>query len=287
MRQLETKRDETAIDSDEAEKALEQNENRLDRATLEILHLKHFIHHRAISTRNRRVMSNIRISLARNLDDQDDMKMSVESPGELDFVLPIFPVSTRAFWELEDGQKAMHGFPTPAFTGVPAVKQWLHRATLSKREKHLDEVLDGYQSLLTMMRTYSQETGNGGDFMFTREDVDDALAATHETFDLVSEYILTTSKPFNTVFQKLRQTLDVASYRIHKLDPLKNRAQAMRRFIAEAETIVSKWENKFPDNTEKDDKITWNTYGANISRMGKTWMTKGKPPIRYSWMENL
>ncbi|RBR23210.1 uncharacterized protein FIESC28_03952 [Fusarium coffeatum] len=270
LKELEAKRDKTAMDSDEADKALEQNENRLERATQEILYLKHFIHHRAISTRNRRVMSNIRTSLARNLEDKDDRKKPVQSQGELDFFLPIFPVSTRAFWELEDSQKAMDGFPTPKFTGVPAVKQWLHRATMSKREKHLDESLDGYQSLITMMRTYSQPTGHDGEFTFTRQDVEHALAATHETFE-----------------HRLGQTLAAASYRIDKLNPLKKKDKAMKRFIAEAETIVSKWGKKFPDDADNDAKITWNTYGANISRKGTAWTTKGNPPIRYSWMENL
>lgn len=109
-----------------------------------------------------------------------------QSQSEQDYVLPILPVSTKAFWQLEKNKGTCEGFPSKNFTGVPAAEQWLHRATLSKREKHLDETLDEYQSLMAMMRIYSQTSGQDGDFDFTRAEVEDAVANTHDLFGRVS-----------------------------------------------------------------------------------------------------
>lgn len=82
----------------------------------------------------------------------------------------------------------MAGFPSDRFTGVPFAEQWLHRATLSKREKHLDEVLEEYQNLFTMMQIYSSPNGQEAKFSFTREQVEEVLAETHKLYTKVSSY---------------------------------------------------------------------------------------------------
>lgn len=116
----------------------------------------------------------------------DNGKVSEKPKPDAEYILPILPVSTRAFWQLEGNEKPMAGFPTQTCTGVPAAEKWLHRATLAKREKHLDETLDGYQNLMTMMRIYSATNGQDGDFDFTRSEVDAALAETHAFYTNVS-----------------------------------------------------------------------------------------------------
>ncbi|KLP11491.1 Uncharacterized protein Y057_10054 [Fusarium fujikuroi] len=165
-----------------ADMELDQNQLGQDRIEKEMVYLKHWLHHRASQTRNRRVKKRMCDDFATRQAEFDGIAPGQASHHRQDYVLPIFPVSTKAFWQLQNNEAPLEGFPNVRFTGIPSVEQWLHRATLSKREKHLDETLDGYQSLMTMMKIYSQTSGHDGTFDFNRSEVESALAKTHECF---------------------------------------------------------------------------------------------------------
>jgi hypothetical protein len=152
-------------------------------------HLRDWLYHRAIQTRNTRVMNRLCADFASKHNRHDESEAPAQSQSEHEYVLPILPVSTRAFWQLENNDVPMTGFPNQMFTGVPAAEQWLHQATASKRERHLDGVLDAYQNLMTMMRIYSQTNGQDGDFGFTRFQVEEALAETHDIYQRVSSQL--------------------------------------------------------------------------------------------------
>lgn len=169
-----------------ADKALDQHQLRRGEIENELAYLKDWLHHRASQTRNRRVKKRMRDDFVTRQAEYDDVAPGKTSQPHQEYVLPIFPVSTKAFWQLQNGEAPMEGFPTTRFTGIPSAEQWLHRATLRKREKHLDETLDGYQNLMTMMRIYSQTSGGDGSFNFSRSQVETALAETHQIYASVS-----------------------------------------------------------------------------------------------------
>ncbi|KAF5611203.1 GTPase SLIP-GC [Fusarium subglutinans] len=263
-------RDEQAQAFDQASKELKQCDKRQSKITKEMSYIRDWLHHRAIQTRNKRVKQRIRADFdrrQRNLDDRDNVRQS-QTEGE--YVLPILPVSTRAFWELEKNELKMLGFPSQVFTGVPAAEQYLHRATLKKREKHLDELLDRYQNLMTMMQIYSAPNGQDGRFDFTRSEVENALANTHATY-----------------MKKLSTTLSEASDQIKKLDPLERRQHALKNFLEEAPRIVQKWSYKFPDEVNNVERMHWATYAANISRNGTKFRSHAPPRVTYTWMDHL
>ncbi|CZR42561.1 uncharacterized protein FPRO_09864 [Fusarium proliferatum ET1] len=270
LSELKTARDEQAQAFDRASKELNESNKRQSQIKKEMLYLRNWLHHQAIQTRNNRVKQRLRGDFARrqrNLDDRDNARQS-QSEGQ--YFLPILPVSTRAFWQLEKEDVKMLGFPSQVFTGVPAAEQWLHRATLKKREKHLDELLDRYQNLMTMMQIYSAPNGQDGRFDFTRSEVEDALADTHTTY-----------------MSKLSTTLSQASDQIKKLDPLERRQHALKNFLEEAPRIVQKWSYKFPDEVNSVERMHWATYAANISRDGAKFRSHAPPRVTYTWMDHL
>ncbi|WZH49307.1 Dynamin_N domain-containing protein [Fusarium acuminatum] len=267
---LQTQKDELARAFEEADKALDQHDIRQSQIQVEMSYLRDWLYHRAIQTRNTRVMNRLRADFASRHNRHDDSDAPTQSQSEHEYVLPILPVSTRAFWQLENNDGPMTGFPNQMFTGVPAAEQWLHQATASKREKHLDGVLDGYQNLMTMMRIYSQTNGQDGDFGFTRAQVEEALAETHDIYQ-------------RKLSSKLKEACDL----IEKLDPLERKPQAMKKFLANSYRIVLRWGYKFPEVENDVQKMHFGTYAANIRRNGAKYTSFSTPRVTYTWMENL
>ncbi|KAF5702645.1 gtpase slip-gc [Fusarium mundagurra] len=253
-----------------ADMELDQNQSRQDQIEKETVYLKHWLHHRASQTRNRRVKKRLRDDFATRQAEFDGVAPGQTFSHHQEYVLPIFPVSTKAFWQLQNNEAPLEGFPGIRFTGIPAAEQWLHRATLSKREKHLDETLDSYQSLMTMMKIYSQTSGQDGTFDFSRSEVESAVAKTHECFA-----------------KKLSSKLTAACVEIQKLDPLEHRGRAMKKFKAEAKQIVQRWTYKFPTIPTSTIKMHWATYYANICRCGSQYTSFSDPRVTYNWMESL
>ncbi|RFN49669.1 gtpase slip-gc, partial [Fusarium flagelliforme] len=249
-----------------ANKHVEQCDIRKTQIAKEMNYIRDWIAHRAIQTRNTRVMKRLRDNFALR---QSGLGHSEQPHVDPDYVLPILPVSTRAFWQLENNEPHMIGFPGQMYTGVPAAEQWLHKATLLKRERHLDETLDEYQSLMTMMRLYSATNGQDGNFNFTRCEVEGALADTHAFYT-----------------QKLGSKLAEACDAINKLDPLEYKEVAKGRFLHEANRIVQKWNYKYPDNENDIERMHHSAYAANLRRDGSEYKSPGTG-VTYTWIENL
>lgn len=186
LQALRAERDTQAQAAVDAEQSFDQCELRQAQIDIELTYTRDWIHHRAYQTRNARVINRLRTDFARRQSRLDHGKSSEEPQADNEYVLPIFPVSTKAFWRLGSKDPPMAGFPNKVHTGVPAVEKWLHQATLSKRKKHLNETLDGYQNLMTMMRIYSATSGQDGDFNFTRSEVEAVLAETHAFYTQAS-----------------------------------------------------------------------------------------------------
>ncbi|KAL3600183.1 hypothetical protein FPOAC2_04414 [Fusarium poae] len=268
---LRTQRNEKSEAFTDADKQLDQCEVRQTRNSIEMNYTRDWIHHRAIQTRNARVIKRIRTDFNARQSRLDHEQAS-EHPEDLelrDYELPILPVSTRAFWQLESNDTSMPGFPNQTYTGIPAAEKWIHGATLAKREKHLDETLDGYQNLMTMMRIYSATNGQDGDFNFTRSEVEAVLAETHSFYT-----------------HKMGAKLAEACIQIYKLDPLEHKDIAKRRFLGKAQRIVQKWGYKYPDRENDVERMVHSTYAANLRRNGAEYKSVGVG-VTYTWIENL
>ncbi|KAF4338652.1 GTPase SLIP-GC [Fusarium beomiforme] len=266
---LREQRDRLAKAFEEADKAMDRYELRKLQIATQMSYVRDWLHHRAVQTRNARVMQRIRTDFDRRQRSLDEADITRRPQREEEYVLPILPVSTRAFWQLRSNDVPMSGFPNQRFTGVPAAVQWLHRATSGKREKHLDEVLEGYQNLMTMMQIYSSPNGQDGRFDFTRAQVEEILAETHAKY-----------------LHQLSTTLSNSCDEIQKLDPLERKDHARKRFLKDANRIVQKWGYKYPDIENDVEKMHWCTYAANLSRDGSKFKSHATG-VTYTWMEHL
>ncbi|KAF5965973.1 hypothetical protein FBULB1_11949 [Fusarium bulbicola] len=266
---LRMERDQLAQAFEQADNQLEQYEARKSKVAAEMSYISDWLCHRAVQTRNARVIQRIRADFSRRQRNMSHGGGSRRREDEKEYQLPILPVSTRAFWQLHNRDSPMPGFPSLSFTGVPFAEQWLHRATLSKREKHLDEVLEEYQNLFTMMQIYSSPNGQDGKFNFTREQVEEVLAETHDLYA-----------------NKLGATLHESCTAIQRLNPLELKDDATQRFLAEALRIVQKWSYKYPDDEHSIDRMHWCTYMANLNRDGSRFSSYATG-VTYTWMEHL
>ncbi|RGP63852.1 GTPase slip-gc [Fusarium longipes] len=253
----------------DAYRRLDECQLRESQIVTEMKYTEDWIYHRAIQTRNTRVIEQLRTNFASRQAQIDHDDAPERSQIDTEYVLPILPVSTTAFWRLESKQGHMSGFPDHTYTGIPAVEQWIHRATLTKREKHLDEALMGYQNLMTMMKIYSAENSQNLETNFTRLQVEAALADTHDSFT-------------KSMGSKLSETCS----EINKLDPIAQGHKAKKKFLQEAPGIVQRWAYKYPDHDGNVEKLHYATHDAILRRDGSLY-TSPSSGITYTWNENL
>ncbi|RBQ72517.1 hypothetical protein FVER14953_01798 [Fusarium verticillioides] len=243
-------------------KMLQRGRARVQEYSQEIFNIDNWLHQRAIEERNRFVQAHIQ-------EKYDTRQRELNRTDQGNHALPMFPVSTEAFWKLTGGTASVKGYPTLEATGVPAAQRWLLEATLSKRENHLDDMLSKYQNLMDLMRIYSNEKGQDADFSVTHADVQEALGPIHQSI-AVSLSIL----------------ISAESAKIDMLDPLMNRRLAERKFKAEASRIATNWSLQDPNN-EMSGFMFWNTYGAIMRRGGDDYTSSGQTPMTYSWMDDM
>lgn len=68
--------------------------------------------------------------------------------------LPVFPVSSRAYRYLSKGRRAS-GFSDRSSTGIEAVKEWIIKASLSRREEHADNMIRCCQVLFDAIGSWA------------------------------------------------------------------------------------------------------------------------------------
>lgn len=125
------------------------------------------IFHRAIQVRNRVLEKRILDHLQRRHE-----AFLSHTPDALTEFKPakIFPVSMKTYWGLreEGSAPSVEGFPTVAYTGIPALAAWLRDATIPHRERHLISLLNRYRGLWTMFRLGPTTSARGTRFGFPR-----------------------------------------------------------------------------------------------------------------------
>ncbi|KAF5653391.1 gtpase slip-gc, partial [Fusarium heterosporum] len=222
-----------------------------------------WLHIKAIAERNSVVKEQIQANYAAR-------QKELNRGSETTHTLPIFLVSSDAFWHWKKTASPYKGYPSIEATGVPAVEKWLLEATLRKRERHLDDLLGKYHNLMNLMRIYSQEKGRDADFGITRSSVEDALTPIHQN-----------------AAADLTMQLSIVSAEMDLLDPLANREMAIERFVADATSVARNWSRKYPDD-ERSGKMASGAYAANMRRGGESYTSKcNDGPIHYCWNEVL
>ncbi|KPM39609.1 hypothetical protein AK830_g6943 [Neonectria ditissima] len=255
----------------------------------EIQHIDSWLRHRAIQTRNSHVEERIHedfserravIDIDSDLDESDD-EMEDELNDEMEDEednkekpkeecwLRVLPISTNAFWQVENKLQPIMGFPDIRYSGIPAVEQWLHRATLESLEKHLDALLARFHNLMTNTQSYSQEHCQGIELELTKDEVESALAETHKTCE-----------------EKLKMMFAHWSSQIQAIEPLGESSSARARFNTEATRTAARWSYKYPKDMASIEKMHWVTYQAILVRGGNPFTSKGTG-VTYTWLENL
>lgn len=145
----------------------------------EMVNVEDWLHYTACQARNIHVQEQI-------LETYTARQRELDHCNTNEYALPMFPVSTEAFWRLEERKEPKMGYSTLEATGVPAAKRWLCKVTSSKRENHLDEMLNKYQSQLNLMKSYSQEKCQDTGFEITRSSVESILDPIHHETAVVS-----------------------------------------------------------------------------------------------------
>lgn len=117
----------------------------------EFLALTESLKQAAMSIRNRSVSSRIQKNFS-------ERRKAIKPPkhGEIfDDTVEVFPTSARAFQAIRHpGVVKEAGFPDERYTGIPRLKQWFSEATLNKREKHLDVILNRLSILFSRLQTW-------------------------------------------------------------------------------------------------------------------------------------
>ncbi|KAF4993599.1 hypothetical protein FGRMN_6317 [Fusarium graminum] len=248
---------------DKGSRMLESSRAQAQEASQAQYDVDDWLHVKAISERNSVVKEQIQANYAVR-------QKELNRGGEVSHALPMFLVSSDAFWHWKKTTSPCKGYPSIEATGVPAAEKWLLEATLRKRERHLDGVLGNYHNLMNLMRIYSQEKGRDADFGITRSSVEDALVPIHQN-----------------VAADLSLRLSAASTAMDHLDPLANREMATQKFTADATDVAKNWSRKYPDD-ERSGKMASGAYGANMKRGGEPYTSKcNDGPITYCWNEGL
>ncbi|KAF7547947.1 hypothetical protein G7046_g8848 [Stylonectria norvegica] len=184
--------------------------------------------------------------------------------------LMVIPTSTTAYWKIKDGVRCRDGFPTEVYTGVPYVRQWLHAATATRREEHLDSMLSAYYTAFCSIEMWCTAQKSNTVFSFNPDSVQMALDV-----------------PRQKCHEKLREKFAAIYRDMEKLDPLKDYSIAKQRFKKGAAVVAHRWALREPGSTHLKELMPYGTYGACLRRNGGQYTTSSQPRRTYNWIENL
>jgi hypothetical protein len=100
--------------------------------------------------------------------------------------LHVLPTSSRAYSALKGRGKPYLGIPAEMYTGVPALRQWVHRATAERREEHLDTMLSLYSSSMSGLDHWCQSQRTDHGLTMSTADAQSHLKPVHADFHAVS-----------------------------------------------------------------------------------------------------
>ncbi|KXX78806.1 hypothetical protein MMYC01_205666 [Madurella mycetomatis] len=198
------------------------------------------------------------------------------SPGASTGFAPtkIFPVSMKAYWGLREEENAslVEGFPTAAYTGIPALATWLRDVTIPYRERHVISLLSRYRELLGNVQTWSD---NGCERNKVRLSTEQVKA---EVLDPICSQLLHNLQSYDLTLKK----------QIAACDPLTNKQNALKQCVQHCNERVMRWVLKDPDNANSILRMHPLTFSAIVKRHGGEFLSRsGGGKQKYHWMEDM
>ncbi|KAK0644194.1 hypothetical protein B0T16DRAFT_447918 [Cercophora newfieldiana] len=186
---------------------------------------------------------------------------------------PIFPVSARAYWSLHGGaEKAMPGFPTAAYTGIPALNNWLRETTIPRRQRAALALLHRYLALFQSVQSWSDD-------QCRKHQVNASIE------ELETEIVEAKCRALAAKLDAFGKEL-VAN--IKKCDPFKTKVAAIEHCADVLVPMVDSWSLKWPSNNKLVTKLSHMTYTAILKRKGDDFISRsGGMKIRYNWMDQM
>lgn len=128
-------------------------ETRIQQNRKSAKHLNGRILHWCIQSRNSLVKAEIQHDFMRR--QKRLLAVGMRQDDIYDGTVNIFPISSTAYWNVQQDSEKPVGFPAEEYTGLPALNDWLRSATVADRERHLDSLLNGLHGLFNLMKTWS------------------------------------------------------------------------------------------------------------------------------------
>ncbi|EFX00230.1 hypothetical protein CMQ_7232 [Grosmannia clavigera kw1407] len=185
----------------------------------------------------------------------------------------VLPVSSSSFWNLQNSESTPSpGFPAVEYTGIPALRAWINRATIPARQNHALSILHRLNAVLNVLWTWSMEESlDSRDMVSPKERLEELC-----------------TKFKNTLRQNLGEYGDELTARVQQCNPLaippKQRFKPQcRSNVIEA---VKTWNLLWPSRP-RSPKMHWATHLAIIRRNGKRYTSTGAGRVTYAWMDNM
>lgn len=205
---------------------------------------------------------------------QHHNSMREKSQGSLsaEFKHPrIFSVGTKAYWDLKS-ERAVEGYPSDRYTGIPGLRQWLKDVTIPIREKRTVASLKEYQGFYNSLQTWSDNVCMVRRVKFSAEEFEEQIL-----------------KPMLEELQDLLED-ELAEFErdIRNCDPLLGYTAAIEKCQQELCQVVQSWARRYPSNKNRLQMINAMTFAAIIRRNGGPFTSNaGGKQTFYHWMEDL
>ncbi|KAI1325943.1 hypothetical protein F5Y16DRAFT_422331 [Xylariaceae sp. FL0255] len=243
-------------------------ERQVQTYNMDLQNFNNKIYFLCIKMRNSRIEKMIQTFLASN--HKELARNNTEMEKIYDGTVSVIPVSSTAFWAVQKKEQ-MPGFPEENYTGIPELAQWIRRATIAKREEHVNGILSRLHDQFNLVQLWSKSERGRSRIKFNREDFDTHVMA--------------------IVFKILEQALDdywdIFYQKIDAKNPMNNNNRAFDECAKECVKVVEDW-SYLNDRENSADKVHWQTYKANITKRGSRFISKTASCRQtYNWMADI
>ncbi|RYC55471.1 hypothetical protein CHU98_g10738 [Xylaria longipes] len=192
--------------------------------------------------------------------------------GTYDGRVAVCPTSAQAFWKCKSSTERLAGFPSESYTGIPGLASWIRRATIPKREAHVDELLNRLQAQYNIIQLWSKDKCKLSDTLITKESFEE---------DVLADVL-------RTMKQSLVAYWPVLTAAVDKLNPLHDKREALNQCPRLCGEAVRGWAYKNPDDKASNNKVHWTTYQASLSRSGGKFVSRPRSEAyEYNWLGDI
>ncbi|KAJ2898933.1 hypothetical protein MKZ38_003566 [Zalerion maritima] len=256
-------------EGEESQTQLSEMEREISANREEHGYLRSRIKHACVIARNANISTRLRQDFRHRQEqfEENNINMAASAPrGEV----RVFPTCARAFWD-EDGDTRTDGFPTKAYTGIPALQAFIRKATMEHRGRHAREQLTKYHPLLNRLRTWTASSAKKGIVVSRKRLNKEILDKQYDKLaELAAEY-----------FGRLVKD-------VHRLEPLKfSTRKSMTTCGKDAMAKIESWHFAAPGDPKGARKLPWPTYNACVTREGGVHTSSGKFSGTRHWIGDL